>query len=173
MVYYTDSLDEKLTEQLNEILEKKVDDYKPSFFERICGFDPKNQVREVDTIITEYKGRVTQKIINSIKPFFEKHGLTMNDNDGLITYRSYSYNNGNNNEDISYKNIKDIKDIKTCILITQKDESLQNGNIEFNNKNISPINNGSLFIIDGSTNYKIQGCTGIGTFNIIHIILFS
>jgi hypothetical protein len=195
---YIDSIDEKLQQDLNEIVILKVEDYEQSFFEKLFGYDPRNNVKDINVKVGVEKSDTTLKIINIAKNFFDKAGLKVNTNDGYITYYSHCYNTPkyiDTSYTISSMNelISPTRNVNFCIIITQKNEYLKYGdmeiyqeypnlksifgyyeyNDEYENKNKISLKNGTVLVIDGNTLHKLQGCSGIGNFNFIQVVLYE
>lgn len=194
---YIDSIDEKLQEELNEIVERKLEDYERSFFEKIFGYDPKNNVKNIDIKVGVEKSYTTSKIINIAKNFFDKFGLKVNINDGYITYYSHIYDT-TKYIDTSYvvssmnEAYSPSRNVNFCIIITQKDNNLKYGDMEIHEedpsllsifgyneyeyekkKNKISLNNGTVLLMDGHTLHKLQGCSGLGKFNFIQVVLYE
>jgi hypothetical protein len=190
---YIDSIDEKLQQDLNEIVILKVEDYEPSFSEKLFGYDPKNNTKEIGIKVGLEKSDTTSKIINIVKPFFDKAGLKVNTNDGYIDYYSYCYDSPkyiDTNYDISTMNdaYSPSRHVNFCIIITQKNDNLKYGDMEIyeeypsflsifgyekeKKKNIY-LKNGTVLVVDGRTLHKLQGCSGSGNFNFIQVVLYE
>lgn len=186
-----DFIDEKVQQDLNQILERKLEDYDRSFSEKLFGYDPKNNMKEIDVKVTLEKSDTTRYVLNIVKPFFDKAGLEVNTNDGLVTYYSYCYDTPkyiDTSYDVSTMNSAYSPDsnVNFCIIVTKKDENLKYGDMEIyeeypsflsifgyekEKKTKVSLKSGSVLVVDGSTLHKLQGCSGSGYFNFIQVIL--
>lgn len=185
-----DFIDEKVQQELNQILERKLEDYDRSFSEKLFGYDPKNNMKEINVTVNSEKSDTTKKILNIVKPFFDKARAVVNTNYGCITYYSYCYDTPKY-IDTSYA-ITTMNDsysprtnVNFCIIITQKDENLKYGDMEIyeeypgflsifgyeTEKTLLSLKTGTILVVDGYTFHKLQGCSGKGKFNFIEVIL--
>lgn len=167
--YYTDMLDENVVQYLNDLLVVKTED---------C---PSQVSDKQNTIYTEFnkdkKSESTKKVIQLIKPFFDRSGLSINENEGSI---EYCFHERDYESDEDYQNQGDREHI--CYLITKIDENNKNNNIEVcteqpdlmsmfgfkdQKKREFPLEQGTVFIASGDTYYRFQNFSGMNYIRII------
>jgi hypothetical protein len=186
MQYLIDYLDEKTTLELDGILRTKLEDIKPDteFFE--YGRTYKDMIARVNT----RKSYSSRKIIELIKPFFQKIGLPVNENNGYIEYKSYDYDNTDIQDSGDFYRANEFyAGVHECIIITHKDSKLKRGDvllyIDSPNELLKLIGYektsrieyetvpGMVIICSGDTIHDIKRCVGKGSFNYITITLYS
>ena len=173
-------MNENTTEYLNTILVTKLED---DIFES-------NLVSRRVRVSSTKKSETTKKLIDIVKPFFEEAGLVVNTDNGYIEYQSYKYNGPDfidTDQDIGAEN-EEYEDVNSCFLVTHKDTKLKGGNVylyetyptllqsigyEKQEKTEVPLETGSVFMIKGDTLFKLNGCSGVGEMNIIHIVFYT
>lgn len=160
--YYTDMLDENVVQYLNDLLVVKTED---------C---PSQVSYKQNSVYTEFnkdkKSESTKKLIRLIKPFFDRSGLSINENEGSVEYCSYERDY---ESDEDYQNQGD--DVHICYLITKVDEN-KNNNIEicmehpdmfsmlgFKDQKTREftLQQGTVFIASGDTYYRFQELSGM------------
>ena len=177
--YFVDALDENITEYLNDVVQLKLEDEQYKMKERLS------------RISLQQKSQTSQKILNIVLPLFQKAGLTVNSNNGYITYFSYDYNcvePVNNGHDISAESADYYDDVNVCYLVTQKDQNIKGGNMDVYNeypsflqligykkeeKETVNLNKGTVFITKGEVYDKLQECSGNGHLNMIKVVLYE
>jgi hypothetical protein len=189
MNYLIDSLDEQTTLQLDELLRTKLEDVpqETHFFE-----SSNRTYRDLVARVNVRKSEASKKIINLVKPIFEKSGLTINEDNGYIEYKSYSYDKKDSSIETSY-NFYSPNELYTdsheCIIITHKDDKLKRGDLIVYRDDPSDFLKligyekatciqhetfaGMVIISSGDTVHEIDRCHGQGLFNYITITLYS
>jgi len=189
MTYYTDSLgDENVLEYLNQVLNTKLEDEKVNSEKYLFGGC--DNMKQYSVKISVKKSETTQKIVNIVKPFFEKAGLEINTNNGYIHYESNKYDSMKyvNNYELGTENEGYWDHVNVCFIITKKSDNLKGGNIDVYNtypsflqmigyekedKNEVCLSEGDVFVMSGDTPYKIKGCSGSGHFNFIIVAFYK
>jgi hypothetical protein len=184
--YFTDKMDENIVEYLNNILMLKLEDETP----KNEFFSAGNCTSKLARVSIK-KSKTSEKIINIVKPFFDNAGLVVNTDNGYIEYLSYKYNGPNfidTDVDIGRENEGYHDDVNSCFLVTHKDNRLKGGNIniyknyptfmqilgyEQEEKTEFNLETGSVFALSGNEGYKLNGCSGFGDFNIIHVVFYT
>ena len=187
--YYVDSLDEKTTDYLNNLLENKLEDTQPSS----TLFEYWKSGRSIDVRFNINKSETSKKVVDLAKIFFEKAGLSVNDNNGYIYYNSYLYDYpayAKNDYGGVYCANEDISQGHECVFITRKDYTIKGGNLEIYKENPNTflrmfgldedpekdtydLQRGSVFICSGNTLHQFMNCGGSGFYNIIKVILYD
>lgn len=188
-IYHVDSLDEKTTYELNALLENKLEDVKPSN----TIFEYWKTVRSVDIRVNIRKSETSQKLVEIAKIFFEKAGLTVNDNNGYIYYNSYLYDHpkyDKNDYTSVYCPNEELDGVHECVFITRKDRTIKGGDLEIYKENpntflrmigleenpqkeIYNLKSGSVFVCSGKSLHQFMNCGGSGIYNVINVTLYD
>lgn len=185
-IYYrVDSLDEKTTNQLNVILENKLEDVKYSS----SIFNSWKNSRSLDVRVDTKMSETSRNILKLAKHFFEKAGLVVNENNGYIYYGSYNINYPKyDKNDYSDVYCAEDSNVHECVFVTRKDETIKGGDLEIYkedphtflrlfgldedpDKDTIYLQTGSVFVCSGQTFHQFLNCGGKGTYNIINVTL--
>lgn len=194
MVHFVDLLDEKTLSDIQTIFQHKVED-KP--YTSNC-MESWLKSKSVDVRINmNNKSESSKMILDIAKKVFDKAGLTINENNGYITYSSYIFNNIKYNKDnydyvYSSNSIQEeYTSVHECVIIVKKGENIKGGNLEIYdkhpntfsrifgldnsepNKEVFNLDSGMIFACDGSTFHQFLNCGGSGQYDIITITLYS
>jgi hypothetical protein len=183
-IYYLSDIDKNTLEYLNLILENKLEDVKPSYW---------TGNRSVSIRVNQYKTETLRKIVDIAKTYFEKAGLTINENNGYIDYYSYAINNTKYDKN-DYGNIYSANEAlcgcHECVFITRKDDIIKGGNLHIYKENpytflrlfgleedpkrdTSVLKTGSVFVCSGDTLHEFLNCGGMGMYNMIKVTLYD
>lgn len=188
-IYHVDSLDEKTSNQLNGILENKLEDVKPSS----SIFEYWKSGRSVDVRVNIRKSETSRKLIEIAKTYFEKAGLTVNENNGYIYYNSYLYDHpkyDKNDYGSVYCPNESIMGGHECVFVTRKDSTIKGGDLEIYKENPNTflrmigleenpeketynLEKGSVFVCSGDTLHQFMNCGGAGIYNVINVTLYD
>lgn len=187
---YTQELDEKTTNDLDAIVVQKTEDKEKGIIDEWIN----KYSNSTDVRVSVNKSESTRKVIDAVRVHFENAGISVDPNDGYITYVSYEYNSS---KYIPYddwvENIycanEAFSNIHECIIVTRKDENLKGGNMEVYNKNpetffhfigydqeekyVYEMATGKIVILKGNVHHKLQEFAGNGIFNFIIVRLYD
>lgn len=185
---YTQELDEKTTNDLDAIVVQKTEDKEKGIIDEWMN----KYSNSTDVRVSVNKSESTRKVIDVVRVHFENSGISVDPNDGYITYVSYEYNSS---KYIPYddwvENIycanEALTNVHECIIVTRKDENLKDGNMEVYNKNpntffhligyeqeerdVYELTTGKIMIWKGDVHHKLQEFAGNGVFNFIIVTL--
>lgn len=188
-IYHVDSLDEKTANQLNTLLENKLEDVKP--YSTI--FEYWKTGRSVYVRVNINKTETSKQVVELAKTFFEKAGLTVNENNGYIYYNSYLYDypkyDKNDYGNVSWAN-EALAGVHECVFITRKDTTIKGGELEIYKENpntflrmfglegdpqkeIYKLESGSVFVCSGDVLHQFMNCGGAGIYNFINVTLYD
>lgn len=187
--YLVDKFDK--SDELDIILEKKLENVKSIYCKK-----------EIYVRINQ-NNDYNNKIIQIAKTYFDKAGLKVNENNGYISFHSYSYDytsytsytsyDKNFHSDVYYandhfQNEKNEDDVNECIFITRKDDKINGGDLDIyyespHNTFFKPfdlskietfkLNTGSVFVCSGRTLHRFLNCEGYGIYNFINVTLYE
>lgn len=190
MDHLVDILDEKTFLELQNIFDNKIEDKvsESNFFEN-WDMSKYERVR-----VNMSKSETSRKIINIANKFFQKAGLTVNENNGYIEYVSYLFNKSNykkDDYDYVYRANENYDGVHECVIIIRKDEGIKGGNLEIYSENPNTFSRfigfdndlpdklsyslkpGMVFVCDGSVIHQYLNCGGYGQYDIINVTLYS
>lgn len=188
-IYRVDSLDEKTTDQLDTLLENKLEDVKPSS----SMFEYWKSSRCLDVRVNTKMSETSRKLVELAKTYFDKAGLKVNENNGYIYYTSYEINHPKyDKNDYSYVHCanEEFCWVHRCVFITRKDHSIKGGDLdvykehpntflrmfgldEDPEKDTTYLKKGSVFVCSGNTLHQFLNCGGSGRYNIINVTLYN
>lgn len=188
---YTQELDEKTTCDLDAIVVQKTEDKEKGIIDSWMN----KYSNSIDVRVSVNKSESTKKVIDIVTQHFENAGISVNTNDGYITYVSYEYNSSKYIpyddwvENIYCANEAFVGKVYECIIVTKKDENLKGGNMEVYNKNpntffhligyeqeerdVYELTTGKVMTFNGETYHKLQTFAGNGSFNFIIVTLYD
>lgn len=180
---YIDSIDEKVASDWNHILITKVEDVIPSVFSK--------GKRQVTAIIDgETTSARSRTLIDLSLPFFQKAGLVVNPRRGYIDYISHYYDSKARTHYDDYYSANDTYScVHECVIILQKDERLQGGDlhvyeedprsflkmigVENASRQEMETVTGMVIVSPGDLIHEITSCSSRGTFNYVVITLYE